>query len=219
MDFSFFSLVPVFKNDINPFAPEDFAEKHVLKLVEWFSGHCYKEIKLTTNRFTGCTLHGLLIQMQNISLRSSGICRKQNFKIVFGLKVTQQSWLLLFAFTPPLFFRFFCLNFFSLAGHLVGFIFVGRVFRKAFRILGLRERKGRWAMDFHGDFQFNVTWFSASFSGVLDWIVLILLWFERSLHSAQVSGQSCPWPLKLMTSHRVERTWIRPGGYRRFRGE
>ena len=28
---------------------------------------------------------------------------------------------------------------------------MGRVFRKAFRILGLRERKGRWAMeqDFH----------------------------------------------------------------------
>ena len=24
----------------NPFAPGDFAEKHVLKLVEWFSGHC-----------------------------------------------------------------------------------------------------------------------------------------------------------------------------------
>ena len=25
---------------INPFAPGDFAEKCVLKLVEWFSGHC-----------------------------------------------------------------------------------------------------------------------------------------------------------------------------------
>ena len=25
---------------IDPFAPGDFAEKHVLKLVEWFSGHC-----------------------------------------------------------------------------------------------------------------------------------------------------------------------------------
>ena len=24
----------------NPFAPGKFAEKHVLKLVEWFSGHC-----------------------------------------------------------------------------------------------------------------------------------------------------------------------------------
>ena len=25
---------------INPFAPGDFAEKRVLKLVEWFSDHC-----------------------------------------------------------------------------------------------------------------------------------------------------------------------------------
>ena len=66
--------------------------------------------------------------------------------------------------------------------------------------------------DFHGDFQVNVTWFFACFSGVLDWIVLILVWFERSLHSAQVSEESCPWPLKLMTSQRVERTWICTGG-------
>ena len=43
---------------------------------------------------------------------------------------------------------------------------MGRVFRKAFRILGLGEMKGRWAMeqDFHRDFQVIVTWFS----GVLD---------------------------------------------------
>ena len=141
--------------------------------VVFWSLSCYKELKLTTNRFTGRTLHGLLIQMQNISLRSSGKRRKQNFEIVFpiwGLKVTQQSWLLLFAFSPPLFFRFSCLIFFSLAGHLVGFFLVGIVFRKAFRILGLGERKGRWAMeqDFQGDFQVNVTWFFASFSGVLD---------------------------------------------------
>ena len=139
--------------------------------------------------------------MQNISLRSSGMRRKQNF-----------------AFSPPLFFRFSRLIFFSLAGHLVGFVLLGRVFRKAFRILGLGERKGRWAMeqDFHGDFQVNVTWFFTSFSGVLSWIVLILVWFQRSLHSAQVKGQSCPWPLRLMTSQTVERTWIRVGGYRRF---
>ena len=190
----------------------------------FWSLSCYKELKLTTNQFTGRTLHGLLIQMQNISLRSLGKRRKQNFEIVFpiwGLKVTQQSWLLLFAFSPPLFFRFSCLIFFSLAGHLVGFFLVGIVFRKAFRIFGLGERKGRWAMEqvFHGDFQVNVTWFFASFSGVLDWIVLILVWFERSLHSAQVSGQSCPWRLKLLMSQRVVRTWIRTGGYRRFRSE
>ena len=47
---------------------------------------------------------------------------------------------------------------------------MGRVFRKAFRILGLGERKGRLAMeqDFHGDFQANATRFFAFFSGVLD---------------------------------------------------
>ena len=175
-------------------------------MVFW-SLSCYKELKLTTNRFTGRTLHGLLIQMQNISLRSSGLRRKQNY--YFSLSLL------------PSFFAFLASFFFSLAGHLVGFILVGRVFRKAFRILGLGERKGRWVMeqDFHGDFQVLVTWFFASFSGVLDWIVLILVWFERSLHSAQVSEESCPWPLKLMTSQRVERTWIRTGGYGRFRGE
>ena len=81
--------------------------------------------------------------------------RKQNFEM--GLKVTQQSYFSLFLL--PSFFAFLASFFFSLAGHLVGFILVGRVFRKAFRILGLGERKGRWVMeqDFHGDFQVNVT--------------------------------------------------------------
>ena len=127
---------------------------------------CERELKLTTNLFTGGTLHSLLIQMQNISLQSSDVCRKQNLKIVFGFK--SDTAVLTFSFrlsllpsvlpSLPLFF--------FLAGHLVGFILMGRVFRKAFRILGLGEMKGRWAMeqDFHGDFQVIVTWFS----GVLD---------------------------------------------------
>ena len=62
---------------------------------------------------------------------------------------------------------------------------MGRVFRKAFRILGLDERKGRWVVeqDFHGNFQVNVTWFFFSFFyGVLDLIMLVLVWFEISLH-------------------------------------
>ena len=89
--------------------------------------------------------------------------------------------------------------------HLAGLILVGKVFRKAFRILGLDERKGRWVVEqhFYGNFQVNVMWFFAFFSCVLDWIVLILVWFERCLHSSQVSGQGCPWPLKLMTSQAV----------------
>ena len=112
------------------------------------------------------------MQMQNISLRSSRMRRKQNFEILefWGLWVTQQSWLL------PSFFLFSCLIFFLLLGILVGFILVGNVFGKAFRILGLDERKGRWVVqqDFHGDFQVNVliTWCFSFSSGVLDWIVL-----------------------------------------------
>ena len=82
----------------------------------------------------------------------------------------QQSLLLLFAFSPPIFFRFSCLIFFSSAVHLVGFILVGNVLSKDFRILGLDDRKGRWVgeQDFHGSFQVNVTCFFAFFSGVLD---------------------------------------------------
>ena len=142
---------------------------------------------------------------------------KVNDFYFLGLKVTQQSWLLLFAFSPSLFFRFSCVIFFSIAGHLTGFILVRRVFRKAFRILGLGERKGRWVVeqDFHGNFRVSVTWFVAFFSSVLDWIVLILVWFERSLHSAHISGQSCPWTSKLMASQAVEGTWICTGGYGR----
>ena len=139
--------------------------------------------------------------MQNISLWSSGMRRKQNFEVAFTFRFLSLS---LFSFFLPHFF------FFSWALILVGFILVGKVFRKAFRILGLDERKGRWVVkqDFHGKFWVNVTWFFAFFSGFLDWVVLILVWFERSLHSAYVSRQSYPWPSKLMMSQSVEGTWI-----------
>ena len=52
----------------------------------------------------------------------------------------------------------------------------------------------------------------ASFSGPLDWIVHILVWFERSLHPAQVRWQSCPWELRWMTSQVDEGMWIHLGG-------
>ena len=121
--------------------------------------------------------------MYNISFLSSGIRRKQNFEIVYEFK--SDTAVLLFAFSPLLFFRFCCLIFFSLAGHLVGFILVGKVFRKAFtcRIFGFDERNGRWVVE--QDLQGN--YFSSQFL-----LHAFLLWFERSLHSAQVSRQSCP---------------------------
>ena len=65
---------------LNPFAPGNFAEKCVLKLVEqvfWTLSH-YKELKITMKQFTGHTLGNLLIQKQNISFWISGMCRKQN---------------------------------------------------------------------------------------------------------------------------------------------
>ena len=95
----------------------------------------YKELKLTTKPFTGCTLSGLLIPMQNISFQSSGMRRKQNFV---------QSLLLLFALSPPLFFCFSCLLFFLLLGILV----TVKVLGKTLRILGLDDRKGRtWVVE------------------------------------------------------------------------
>ena len=51
------------------------------------------------------------------------------------------------------------------------FHFGGKGFWKGLiRILELDERKARWVVeqDFHGNFQVNVTWFFAFFSGVFD---------------------------------------------------
>jgi len=89
---------------------------------------------------------------------------------------------------------------FSFAGHLVGFILVWKVLEKAFTILGLDGRQGRWVVeqDFHGNFQVNVTCmvFCPFLRHPNDWTMLNLVWVERSPHPAQVSRQSCPWPQK-----------------------
>ena len=83
--------------------------------------------------------------------------RKQNFDFDFSLSLLPS-------------FVAFLASFFSFAVPLVGFILVGNVFGKAFRILGLDERKGRWIVeqDFPEKFQVIVTGFFAFFSGVLD---------------------------------------------------
>ena len=98
-----------------------------------------------------------------------GYAQRAKFQDNFWvLKVIQEFRFLLFAFSPHLF--IFLPHFFSFPGHLVGFILSGKVFRKALRILGLDESKGRWVVeqDFHRNFQVNVTWFFAFFYGVLD---------------------------------------------------
>ena len=190
----------VYNSFFNPFARGYFAEKCVLKLVDWFSCHC-RAIKSSNLPESHLQVIQFATLMQNISLQSSCMCRKQNFEIVFEFKSCTVVLTFTFCFLSSSPFSLFLPHFFFCS-------YWGKVFKKAFRILGLDERKGRWVVeqDFHGNFQVNVTCFFAFFSGVLDWIVLILVWFERSLHSAQVSGQSYPWKSKLMMSQAVERT-------------
>ena len=83
--------------------------------------------------------------------------RKAKFR-VFGFKSDTAVLTFTFRFLSSPSFLLFCLIFFSFAGHLVSFILVGKVFRKAFRILGLDERKGRWVVekDLHANFRVNV---------------------------------------------------------------
>ena len=81
---------------------------------------------------------------------------------------------------------------------------MGKVFGKACRILGSEERKDR-SVDWN-NILVEIYWFIAFFSVFLDRFMFILVWFERSLQSAQVSEQSCPGPFKLMTSKEAEGT-------------
>ena len=106
----------------NPFPPGDFAEKHVLKQVELFSDALKnKAVNMTC---AGCIPRGLLFQMQNISLPSSGMRKKQNFDTAV-LSFT-------FHFLSSPFFCFSCLIFFLFVGvyNVEGFILLGKVFRK-----------------------------------------------------------------------------------------
>ena len=158
--------------------------------------------------------------MPNYSFQSSGMRRKQNFEIVFFLESFAAlssftfcflpSPLLLLFFPPPLFFSF--------VGHLLGYLLVGKDFAKRSRIVNFFGRKYQWVVgqDFHWNFLLKVTRFFASFSGLFDWIALIWVWLERSHLPAQGSCQSCPGPLKLMTSQVVQGTWLKKGGYGRF---
>ena len=57
----------------------------------------------------------------------------------------------------------------------------------------MKEKVGeQWNKIFMEIFRSMLHGFFASFSSVLDRIVLILVWFERSLNSAQVTEESCP---------------------------
>ena len=119
----------------------------------FWSLSCYEELKLTIKPFTG--LHFATFWS-----------RCKILHVACKVRTCAESKISLSLL--PSFFAFLA-SFFPFAGHLVGFILVGKVFRKAVRILGLDERKGRWVVeqDFHEDFQGNVTCFVLRFSSVL----------------------------------------------------
>ena len=95
-------------------------------------------------------------RLSYLNLRSIVVLLPQ--KWYFERFFSSLSWLLLFDFSSSFFFRFslffFCWEFRRL-------YFGGKIFRKAFRILGLDEKKGRWVVeqDFHGNFLVNITLF------------------------------------------------------------
>ena len=100
--------------------------------VVFWSLPCYKELKLTTNRFTGHTLRGLLIQMQNISLRSSGMRRKENFEIGFGFKSDIAVLTFTFRFLSSLLFLLFLPHFFFSCWGFSRLHFGGKSFKESF---------------------------------------------------------------------------------------
>ena len=153
----------------------------------------------------------------NCSFQSSGMRRKQTFSRKFRCPFV--FYLLL---SPlPASFAFLSPFFFSFVGHLLGYLLVGKDFAKRTRIVNFFWRKYQWVMgqDFHWNLLLKVTRLFASFSGLFDWIALIWVWLERAHFPAQGSCQSCPGPLKLMTSQVVQGTWLKKGGYGQFRGQ
>ena len=88
---------------INPFAPGDFTEKSVLKLVEWFSGPVV---------LWRATTHHKAVYRSYNSRPSDGMRRKQNFEAVFEFKSETAVLTFTFRFLSSPFFRFSCLMLF-----------------------------------------------------------------------------------------------------------
>ena len=133
--------------------------------------------------------------MQNITLQLKVLaCAEGKFRDSFVFKNDTAVLTSTLSFLSFPLLSLFLPHFFSLAGHLVGFISVGKLFGKAFRISELDERKDRWVVeqDFQANFRGNVTWFLPFFSDLLDRTMLILVWFENSPYPAKVRAQNCP---------------------------
>ena len=156
-----FRFLPVYKQRFKLLRPWRFCQKtrfEASRAVFW-SLLCYEELKLTIKPFT-VHFPGFWSRCKlDISLRSSGTHRKQNL----GFKSDTDSGLDFYflLFLTPSFFAF--LNQEN-DGHLVGFILARKVFMKAFRILGLDERKGRSIVKQ----EFRCPWLNCAHSGMIE---------------------------------------------------
>ena len=116
--------------------------------------------------------------------------QKQNFEIVLKFKSDTTVLTCTFCFSwphlPVFFFPFW---------EFTRLRFGGKSFWESFKkIIGLDRRKCRRVVDQDlWEFFGRLYIFLAFFSGLLNWIILILAWFKGFLSPAQVTWQSCPW--------------------------
>ena len=191
----------------NPLTPGHFAKKCLLKRVKPFLGRCLAK----NNPY--CPKRCL--QVEHWTSFCSW-CQITAFKVCACAKSKISSFTFCFL-SSPLLLLFFPPFFF--VGHLLGFLLVGKDFAKRSRIVFFL-RKYQWVVgqDFHG-----ISWSKLHgflcLSLVFDWVALIWVWLERSHLPAQGSCQSCLGLLRLMTSQVVQGTWLKKGGYGRFRGQ
>ena len=127
-------------------------------------------LKLTTKPFTSCVLCNLLIHMQNNSLRSSQMCRKQNFKVVFGFKSGTAVLTFPFCFLLPS----------SFPGHLVGFILEDKIVIVTLQMKSFR-RMCFYLINSFLQMYSSVTTVWTQFFQLLTWLPNKLLW-EHFFH-------------------------------------
>lgn len=189
-----------------PFAPGTFAKKRLLKIV-FYSPFGQKGLKLAQILHENQTVNRPSYQMVNSSFGSSGMHRTQNFGKSFPALSTFTS-RSFFSLSHPVF-SWLCWVFSKLR---LG----GKHFHKI-----PEDREFFWTrfgsvveQNLHWNFRVEVTCIFACFSGLLDWVTLIWVWFERSFPAGEVTCQSCPWSLKVMTSQAAQGSWFGKGRLR-----
>ena len=119
------------KTCINPLALGNFAEKHILKQVELFSGYCLAIKSSNLQKIHLQVVHfvALCFRCQISASKVWASAQKAKFSVL-GVKVIQRSRLSPFAFSNS--FAFLASLFFFVclfAGHLLGFTLVEKAFR------------------------------------------------------------------------------------------